>query len=268
MASAFAVTGVASGIGAALAAKLTAAGHRVIGFDLHVTSLNVAQFIPLDLNDPASIDRAAAAVDTPLAGLCNNAGLPPRPGLEATVLQVNFLGQRRFTDAMTPHLRDGASVVNMASRAGGAWRENLDQVKRLAAIADPRALADFVAREGIDATRCYNLSKEAMILWTAAITEDMAARGVRVNSVSPAAVATGILDDFTRAFGDKVTRNVARAGRPGAPEEIAEVAAFLLSPASGWLKGADIPVDGGMGAFNLSDALGLAAMKAPDQAAD
>lgn len=55
--------------------------------------------------------------------------------------------------------------------------------------------------------------------------------------------------------------NVARAGRPGQAEEIAEVAAFILSPASRWLYGTDIWVDGGMAAFATSDALGLESVR-------
>ena len=64
-----------------------------------------------------------------------------------------------------------------------------------------------------------------------------------------------------------MVRNVERAGRAGTPREIAEVAAFLLSPSSGWLKGVDIAIDGGMGGFNMSDMLGLSAMKLASQTA-
>lgn len=257
MSRVYAVTGVASGIGAALAAQLSEAGHKVIGFDVHETSDNLDQFIALDLNDPSSIDAAAAQVDRPLDGLCNNAGLPPREGLEAAILQVNFIGQRHFTQALLPHLQEGGSIVNMASRAGHGWRDNLDQVKRLSALNTPQQAADFATSEAINATRCYNLSKEAMLLWTVALTEPILARGLRVNSLSPGGVSTGILDDFRKAFGDQMARNVARAGRPGTAEEIARIAAFVLSPDSFWLKGADIPIDGGMGAFNMTGALGL-----------
>lgn len=259
----FAVTGVASGIGAALARILKSNGDRVIGFDIAEASENVDHFIQLDLNDPAAITKAAAQVNAPLDGLCNNAGLPPRDGLEASLLQVNFLGQRQFTQAMLPKLLKGGAIVNMASRAGAGWREQIDQNKRLAALVDRAELDGFVASEEMDATRAYNLSKEAMILWTMAMTEDLIARDLRANSISPGAIATGILDDFARAFGDKMAKNVARARRPGTAEETAQIAAFLLSDKSSWLKGIDIPVDGGMGAFNLTDALGLNAMTQP-----
>ncbi len=259
----YAITGVASGIGAELAEALHEQGHRVIGFDIRETTKNIDQFIALDLNDPTSILTAAAAIDEPLDGLCNNAGLPPREGLEEAILQVNFLGTRAFTNAMLPHLRKGGSIVNMASRAGHGWRDGLEQVKRLAALSRPDQLASFVAQEQIDATRCYNLTKEAVILWTVAEAEAMVQRGLRINSLSPGGIATAILEDFQRVFGAAMARNVERAGRPGNPREVAEVAAFLLSPASHWIKGTDIAIDGGMGAFNMADALGLDAICLP-----
>lgn len=259
--STFAVTGVASGIGAELARILKAQGHSVIGFDIRETQENVDRFIPLDLNDTSSISAAAAAVDRPLHGLCNNAGLPPRAGLEEAILQVNFLGTRAFTDAMLPHLREGGSIVNMASRAGHGWREGVEQVKRLANLTRREQLANFIASENIDATRCYNLTKEAVILWTVAEAEAMVGQGLRVNSLSPGGISTGILGDFQKAFGAAMARNVERAGRPGTPDEIAEIAAFLLSSASNWIKGTDIAIDGGMGAFNQSDAMDLQSLR-------
>ncbi len=257
----YAVTGVASGIGAKLAAILKSNGHRVVGYDRIETSENVDDFVQLDLNDSDAVVTAAAQTPCKLDGLCNNAGLPPRNGLETAILQVNFVGTRLFTQAMLPHFNPNASIVNMASRAGHGWKDALDQVKRLGQVSNTTELECFVAEEHIDPTRAYNLSKEAVILWTLALAEDMVSRDIRVNSLSPGGVATGILDDFRRAFGDKMARNVERAGRPANPDEIAEVAAFVLSPAANWLKGVDIPIDGGMGAFNMSDALGLDVMK-------
>lgn len=260
MSKTYAITGVASGIGARLAAIVKAQGHRVVGFDLAEVTENVDLFVPLDLSDPTSIAKATT-VSVPLDGLCNNAGVPPRAGQEAAILAVNFQGTRAFTDAMLPHLNKGASVVNMASRAGHGWRENIAQVKALAALTTRAELDQFVTDQSIDATRCYNLSKEAVLLWTIAMAETCVARDLRINSLSPGGVATGILDDFKRAFGDKMARNVARAGRPGTADEVAEVAAFLLSPASHWIKGEDIVIDGGMGAFNMADALDLDVMR-------
>lgn len=261
----YAVTGVASGIGADLARLLTARGHRVIGLDIRETAENIDRFIALDLNDPESITQAARAIDVPLDGLCNNAGLPPRDGLEETILQVNFLGTRALTQALLPKFRANASIVNMASRAGHGWRDGVEQVKRLGQLRRRDQLPQFVADERLDATRCYNLTKEAVILWTVAETEAMVQRGLRINSLSPGGIATGILGDFKKAFGAKMARNVERAGRPGQPAEIAEIAAFLLDPASNWIKGADIAIDGGMGAFNQADVMDLHGLRLPEE---
>jgi len=74
----YAVTGVASGIGAELAQVLKAQGHRVLGFDIRETTANIDRFIPLDLNDPASIAHAVRIVGEPLDGLCNICNRPKR----------------------------------------------------------------------------------------------------------------------------------------------------------------------------------------------
>lgn len=256
----YAITGVASGIGAALAARLLARGCRVTGFDVRAPADARVACHAVDLADLGAVDAALAPAAGPFDGLCNNAGVSPRPGQEVAILTINYFAQRTVTRALLPRLAPGASIVNMASRAGARWRENLPQVQRLAAL-DPRDLAAFVRDEGIDATRAYNLSKEALIAWTVGESEAMTARGLRINAVCPGAVATGLLTDFAAAFGEAMARNVARAGRPGQPEEIAAVADFLLGPDSSWLRGAEISPDGGMGAFAASDALGLAALR-------
>lgn len=255
------VTGVATGIGAAIAKLLKTDGHRVVGFDIAARADNTDRLIHLDLANSDSIQNAAEALDEPLDGLCNNAGIPPKEnGDAALVLQVNFIGQRQFTNAVLKKLKPGGTIANMASRAGHQWRENVDQVIQLGKLQSADDLPDFIANNNIDVVRAYNLSKEAMILWTMSETETLIQHELRMNSISPGAVSTAILGDFAKAFGDKMTKNVARAGRPSTPEEVAHAAAFLLSDKSSWLKGIDIPVDGGMGACVASDAIGLRPM--------
>ena len=257
----FAVTGVASGIGAVLAVRLRAKGHRVIGLDVCEPPGNVDRFVRIDLDSPASIDAAIGEFDETLHGLCCNAGLPPRDGMETSILHVNFTGHKRLALGLLPRLANGSSIVNMASRMGDLWCDNLDQIKRFVAIGDRDALDAFVGKEGIDAARAYELSKEAMIVWTMAMTEELIGRRVRINSISPSAVDTNIFDDFANVYGDIMWPNIDRAGGPAHPGEIASVAAFLLSRESSWVNGANIPVDGGIGGFNLADAFDLDAMK-------
>lgn len=252
-----ALTGAATGIGAALLKKLGAAGHRVTAFDVIEPVEPVERWIETDLCDPASIHAAIARAGEPFDALINNAGLPPREGMATQILAVNFFGFRQFFDGIIDQLAPGASIVNTASRAGAHWRENLDEIKALMELESLDEIEHFVAGHGIDHVHAYNLSKEAMIVFTLARTEEMVARGFRMNCVSPAAVSTGILDDFKSAFGERMAKNVARVGRPGTPEEVADVIAFLAGPGSAWLRGIDVTVDGGMSAMAQADASGL-----------
>ena len=162
-----------------------------------------------------------------------------------------------FLEAMEDKLAPNASIVNTASRAGAMWQQNSEQVKALMAC-DFDDISALMSRLDIDDTRAYNLSKEAVIVYTIAQTERMIKKGFRMNSVSPAAVSTGILEDFTKAFGPKVAKNIERVGRPGKPEEVADIIMFLISPQSHWIKGQDITIDGGMGACAITDMMDLA----------
>lgn len=200
--------------------------------------------------------RTSTPPTGPFDALINNAGLPPKDGQEDLVLRVNFFGLRAVLDGMLDRLAPGAAIVNTVSRAGAMWRANIEDVKALITL-DPEKLRGFIAERGIEATRAYCLSKEAVIMMTITETRRLAARGLRINSVSPAAVNTGILPDFAAAFSDRMTANFKRAGRPGTLGEIAEVILFMASPDSGWIKGQDIVVDGGMGAMAESDSFAL-----------
>lgn len=251
-----ALTGGAAGIGAALVQKLYDAGHELVVFDVNKPSGPVGQWIEIDLNDPVSITNALAQADGEFDALINNAGLPPRAGLAEKVLRVNFCGFRYFLEGMEDKLSANASIVNTASRAGAMWQQNIEQVKALIAC-DFDDIPGLIARFEIDDTRAYNLSKEAVIVYGIAQTERLINKGLRMNSVSPAAISTGILDDFTKAFGAKVQKNIARVGRPGEPEEVADLIHFLISPQSNWIKGQDINIDGGMAACAITDMMEL-----------
>ena len=260
----FIVTGGSSGIGREACALLAAAEHQVVLLDRAQPQAQASPraYVPLDQGDMASVDAAVAAVrglGLRFDGLLNIAGIPPGTAAPAQVLKVNFLGVRRLSEALLPLLAEGASIVNVASRAGAQWREHLPQVRELLALRDAGQADAFVQAHALDSTRAYNLSKEAVIAWTVAQCEPLIARGVRINAVSPGAVSTAILGDFRAAFGARVDRMIDRVGRPGDPAEVAQVLCFLAQPASRWINGADIPVDGGMGALAAADQLQLGA---------
>jgi len=125
------------------------------------------------------------------------------------------------------------------------------------ALVGPEDAEGFIREQDINPTRAYFLSKEAVIAWTVGNTERLLLMGLRVNSVSPTAVDTGILQDFVTAFGDRAKKGLARTGRAARPTEIADLIVFLAGPHSRWVKGQDITIDGGLSATAQADALGL-----------
>jgi NAD(P)-dependent dehydrogenase (short-subunit alcohol dehydrogenase family) len=250
------ITGAATGIGAETVRVLKDAGHEISALDV-AEPANVDQWLKVDLSDMDAIHAACAQLDGPFDALINNAGLPPRADNQVQLLSVNVFGLRQVTRQLLPKLADGARIVNTASRAGLMWQENIEEVKALLSLQHPVELPAFVAARDIDPTRAYNLSKEAVIAYTKSLTKPLLDRDIRINSVSPAPVATEILDDFMAALGDRAAQAIALPGRAGQPDEVARVIAFLASDESSWIKGEDVLVDGGVSAMVTSSAHGL-----------
>lgn len=253
------MTGAATGIGRSCALKLHKQGVRICALDIVEPDYPVDSYCKLDLSQADSIDNAIefARKQAPFDALLNIAGVPPRPELQPKILMINWLGQVQLTKGVLNRIRAGGAIVNMASKAGAKWQDNIDEVRRLMSVDLPEQLDEFIIATGIDATRAYNLSKEAIIVWTLSSAQRLKEKSIRMNSVSPAAVETAILGDFKTAFGARVEKNLALVGRPGQPDEIADVTLFLASPGSNWIHGVDVSVDGGMGAMLQSEALGL-----------
>ncbi|MGB1010793.1 MAG: SDR family oxidoreductase [Thiolinea sp.] len=248
--------GGATGIGSDVCERLMSAGHTVILMDRVEPEFPVSQYIALDLTQQATVDTALLQLEGNIDGLLNIAGLPPREGLTQSVIAVNWVGLEYVTEKVIPQINDGGVIVNLASKAGQFWQQNLEQVQSLLALHHWDGIDGWCAEQGIEHVRAYNLSKEALIVWSKLLAARLIGRRIRVVSVSPAAVSTGILDDFIKAFGDKVAANLERVGRPGNIEEIASVILSVTDPASSWLNGIDIQVDGGMGAVVFAEQFG------------
>ena len=247
--------GGATGIGNHTCQQLMAAGHEVLLMDRAAPEFAVTQYIPIDLTDKTAVDAGLAQLEGNFDALLNIAGLPPREGLTQAIIAVNWVGLQYVTERVLSKINDGGVVINLASKAGQAWQQNLDQVKSLVAVDDWQQVESWCESQELEYIRAYNLSKEALIVWTKLLAARLIKRRIRVISVSPAAVATGILDDFAKAFGGMMTANLERVGRPGSVEEISSVILSAADPANSWLNGIDIQVDGGMGAIMFSEQL-------------
>lgn len=250
------VTGGSSGIGKAIALKLMEEGADVTVIDILKPDFDAGHWIEADLSTPEAARRAVSKLGRPIDIFVNSAGLPPREGLERDVLAVNFVGLAAATEAVFPALADGASVISVASKAGSQWRANIGQVKALLAIRSISELGRFVEENGVNHVRAYDLSKEAVIVWSMSQVEGLLQRGIRINTVSPAAVETRLLSEFVAAFQDRGAAGmIKRIGRPASREEVADAVAFLASERASWINGSDLPVDGGTAALVACDTL-------------
>jgi len=249
------VTGAASGIGAATAELLASQGAKVISVDIHRPANIVGDFIQADLADKASIDRLVAALPEGAHGLANIAGLPPtRPPED--VLAVNLVGLKYLTTRLIPKMATGASIVNLASLAGLGWADAKEAIEASNAL-DFGDLRAFCKAYDIVGARSYFFSKEALIVWTMQNRWTWRERGIRMNAVSPGPVETPILKDFLETLGARAEEDMRTMDRAGRPADIAPVVAFLLSDGSAWIRGTNIPADGGMHANVLCQANGF-----------
>ena len=251
------VTGSSSGIGLETARILSEQGAEVLGVDLNKNFDHVEEFYRADLSDKRTIEALVDVLPRNIDGLVNSAGLPPTKPAEL-LLAVNLVGLKHLTRCIVPKLADGASIVNVASLAGFGWQNAVEAVKASETL-DFEGIPEFVQRWSVssDGGRSYFFSKEALVVWTMQNRWTWRDRGIRMNSVSPGPVDTPILGDFLATLGDRAEEDRKVMDRPGTPQDIAPVIAFLLSDMTSWIRGTNIPTDGGMASNILCGMHGL-----------
>jgi NAD(P)-dependent dehydrogenase (short-subunit alcohol dehydrogenase family) len=251
------VTGCASGIGQEVARLAKRAGARVLGVDLAMTHDHVDEHYRADLTDPYAIQDLIRLLPRGIHGLVNCAGLPPTHPA-AKVLKANLIGLKRLTLDLIPKMTDGASIVNVASLAGIGWPNQVSSIMEADHLDFDNVEAFIQNHDAGDADgRSYFFSKEALIAWTMRHRWTWRERNIRMNCVSPGPVATPILNDFLQTLGKRAEEDARVMDRPGQAADIAPVIVFLLSDGSGWIRGTNIPVDGGMSSHIVCGNSGL-----------
>jgi NAD(P)-dependent dehydrogenase (short-subunit alcohol dehydrogenase family) len=134
----------------------------------------------------------------------------------------------------------------MASLAGSGWPESVTLIKEFIANGDFSDVGEFCSEHEIIGGRSYFFSKEALVVWTMMNRWTWRDRGIRMNCISPGPVDTAILPDFMETLGERAVEDMKIMGRAGLPEDSAPLVGFLCSDQSAWIRGTNIPCDGGM----------------------
>ena len=252
-----AISGSASGIGAATRTMLEADGHTVIGIDLRDAEVTA------DLSTDGGRDAAVAEVldrcGGSLDGLVPGAGLgPPLPA--ELIGEVNYFGSEALLAGLRPALAaaDAASVVQIGSNST-TLTPNLPDALVDAFLAHDRAtiatMLDDVG-EPFNAAIAYGASKTAITRWCRrhAVADEWVGQDIRLNVIAPGAVQTPLLKggDDDPTYGPLTSQLPVPTGR-GAPEDIAAWITFMLSPAARFACGSVVFVDGGSDAVVRTD---------------
>jgi NAD(P)-dependent dehydrogenase (short-subunit alcohol dehydrogenase family) len=251
------VTGCASGIGEHVARQLIELGAEVVGLDRRRPVLQLKEFHEVDLADPVSIGQAASAIGGHVDSLFNVAGVSSGIGDPLLVVTINFLGTRRFTEALIPTMPAGSSIVSVSSLAASDYLEHKNVTAGLVdtttfdeGIEWCRLHPDALADGG------YRLSKEAIILYCMKSAVPLGAGGIRINCTGPGVTETPILDQLRSAYGQDYFDTFPQPlGRVAEPSEQAAVLVFLNSTAASYITGQVLWVDGGIVASQIASSL-------------
>lgn len=227
------VTGAGTGIGRAIAHRLASEGYQVIIADRDAESAYetarqleekgfAARAVVLDITDETATQAMIDGAKN-LEVLVNNAGIFNVINFDQLkaddfrkMYEVNLVSMFTLCQQAATRMKDGARIVNLASRAAlGA-----------------RHYAHYVS------------SKAAVVGFTKALALELAARNITVNAIAPGVIETDMLRARSDAGLDAL-RAQQPTGRLGAPEDIAHAAAFFASPSAGFITGQILLVDGG-----------------------
>lgn len=225
------VTGGARGIGRAIVEAFLAQGHKVAAASTSGEAPQGALGIACDVTDAASVDAAFAAAEEahgPVEVVVANAGITK----DTLLLRMS---EEDFDSVVDVNLKGAFNVAKRASR--GMLRAKWGRVILIGSV---------VGLYGSPGQLNYAATKSGLVGMARSLTRELGGRNITANVVAPGFIETRMTEALPEATVAGYKAAIP-AGRLGDPAEVAAVVAFLASDAAGYVTGAVVPVDGGLG---------------------
>lgn len=225
------ITGGNRGIGYAIAQEFLAAGHRVAVTARSGKGPEGSLTVTADVTDAASIDAAFTEVEAalgPVEVVVANAGITK----DTLLLRMT---EEDFTDVIDTNLTGAFRVVKRASK--NLLKQRFGRVILISSVVGLYGSAGQVN---------YASSKAGLVGFARSLTRELGGRGITANVVAPGFIETDMTAALSEEQQAEYKRNIP-AGRFATPVEVARVVLWLASDDAGYISGAVIPVDGGLG---------------------
>ncbi|RPE75026.1 MULTISPECIES: 3-oxoacyl-ACP reductase FabG [unclassified Frondihabitans] len=225
------VTGGNRGIGYAIAARYVAAGHRVAVTARSGAGPKGTLTVHAEMTDSASIDAAFTTVEQelgPIEILVANAGIT-----KDTLLMR--MSEDDFTSVIDTNLGGTFRVVKRASK--GMLKARFGRIVLISSVVGLYGGAGQVN---------YSASKAGLVGFARSVTRELGARGITANVIAPGFVETDMTAVLPEAQQAEYKKSIP-AGRFGTVDDIADAVVWVSSDSAGYISGAVIPVDGGLG---------------------
>ena len=248
-------------IGQAIARRVGAGRHVVLA-DLRLEAAETAGKLLEDAGfetsavaaDLSSRDSLLALIDHarsfgPIANVINAAGVSPSQAPVSTILKVDLYGTSVLLEEFGKVIAEGGSGIVISSQSGHRLPALPEDQNAALATAPTEELLKLPFIASItDTLKAYQYSKRCNVLRVMGEAPKWARRGATVNSISPGIIITPLANDELRGpRGDGYRRMIAGmpARRAGTPDEVGDLAEFLMSSRGRWITGADFLIDGG-----------------------
>jgi 3-oxoacyl-[acyl-carrier protein] reductase len=225
------VTGGSKGIGRGIAARLQQAGHRVAATYRSGDVPDGVLGVECDVTDPGQVESAFSEVEQalgPVEAVIANAGIT-RDGL------VLRMSDDDWEAVLRTNLTGAFRVARRAARP--MIRARFGRIVFISSVVGQLGSAGQVN---------YAASKSGLVGLARSLARELGSRGVTANVVAPGYIETDMTAELSDDLKSKYAEQIP-LGRMGTVDDIAAVVEFLVSDASGYVTGALIPVDGGLG---------------------